>query len=116
MASREAVVAALRAALQPLFRAYAFKIDDRASFTPAVHVLFHNVPMGASDLDYFNAKKQIKISIEGWKTTKDVAEKLKVRQFQQRGVKFRGRSGKPSAVVNAVIKWFKSNESALKGA
>jgi hypothetical protein len=114
------MIRGLRAALEPLYGRYVFKVDLGGNLgdTDSVHVTLATVPKGSPEIDCTNAKARIMVSIagadhamNGWVRGGDAPSELTVSQFRGGPLKLRKKTGAPDVVVEYLIKWFVKNKS-----
>lgn len=81
----------------------------------SVFVTFSRVPKSAGELDAINSPIQFMLSIRGprWGQDQPAPAKVKVEQFRGRGIKFRAVTATPEKAIDAIVKFFKSNEDTL---
>jgi hypothetical protein len=129
----EAVAHALREHLAPVLGNRVWRVNGPTSISPSVHVIFANVPRGASELDALNADKNAMISVSSaeWDRGSSAARAAQgpvkitasgaasyqappaslvtATQFSGRGMRMRKKSGTPSQVIAHVVKFFKEH-------
>lgn len=124
----EDIVREISAALSPIFKDNNFSVYRHTALGgEGVCVDFFQAPPGASNLDIWNSKVFIKVTLDAhesirplagqqlnWLKDQPAPAKLSATMSRSRGIKFRAKSGPPPQVIAYVIQWFKANEEVLK--
>lgn len=129
----EQVAHALREHLAPVLGDRVWRVNGPTALSPSVHVIFANVPRGASELDALNADKSAMISISSAEWDRGSREAraaqgpvaitasaparyetppaslVTTTQFAGRGMRMRKKSGTPAQVIAHVVKFFKEH-------
>lgn len=114
--------------LDPLFKGLAFVVYRQSILgNDSVNIDFFQVPKGAPDIDHWNSPVYIKVVLDGvrlpttpkgepaWKKNDPTPGALKAWEARSHGgVRFRAKTGAPKAVVDYIVKWFKTNADKLK--
>lgn len=130
----ESIAKQIESALAPHFKDHTFNVYRHTALGgDSVAVDYFQAPKGSSDLDQWNSKVYVKVSIDApekgpqpevpaggvpglrWYKDQPAPENLTATMVRGRGIKFRAKTGKADAVINYVIGWFKANEKALTG-
>jgi hypothetical protein len=105
--------------LKSLFGGKMLRVKYDEHLYPGIQVSYANVPEGAREIDARNAKQKVMLHITSARYSQEpwdpAPEKVKAKVTQQRGVKFRGRTGAPDKIATYVVNFFKKNAQALKG-
>jgi hypothetical protein len=110
--------AAIRTALEPRYHDRFLVVKYTEGIAPSLWLHFANVPRSAPDLDRWNAKYHMKISVFGVPATQKpwtpIPPRLKVEtSIGPRGL-FRAKTGTPQQIVDYLIKFFTTNDALFQ--